>query len=129
VVHPTLGRAAFLLDPDGVKLHWLTSAQYERTGLTPDNATIEKDCRRGGKLPLKPDAWNSLKMSITANTLSLTLNDTLIYERKIETEKSRHFGLFHYAGDEQVRVRNVLYQGNWPRTLPPLAEQELAGEK
>src|SRR5690606_22609355 len=36
-VHPALGRAAVLLSPEGVALHRLTAASYERTGLLPDN--------------------------------------------------------------------------------------------
>ena len=37
MVHPALDRLAFLLEPDGVKIHRLTDGAYERTGLTPDN--------------------------------------------------------------------------------------------
>ena len=37
MVHPSLDRLAFLLEPDGVQVHRLTDGAYERTGLAPDN--------------------------------------------------------------------------------------------
>ena len=61
-VHPALGRMSFLLDPDGVKLHWLTDAQWDRSGLEPDNAIVEKSSQIGpASLPLKNDDWNHIK--------------------------------------------------------------------
>lgn len=125
-VHPALGRAAFLLEPEGVTLHWLTDAQHERTGLAPDNATVEKACRRGpDKLPLKSGDWNRLALAVKGETLTLTLNGTVIYERPVEPENQRQFGLFRYGGLTDVRVKNVTYRGDWPKTLPTLKEQEL----
>src|SRR5262249_47719951 len=47
LVHPALDRLTFLLDPDGVRVHWLSDAQYDRTGLAPDNASDEPDHRKG----------------------------------------------------------------------------------
>ena len=127
-VHPSLDRVAFLLEPDGVKEHWLTAAQYERTGLAPDNVTIEKECQRGPeKLPLKPNDWNRVKLVIAGDTLTLALNDVAIYERPVEPWNQRQFGLFRYGGDTDVRVKNVIYRGNWPKALPSVKEQELAG--
>ena len=32
---PRLDRLTFLLEPDGVKIHWMTDAQYDRSGLAP----------------------------------------------------------------------------------------------
>jgi tetratricopeptide (TPR) repeat protein len=125
LTHPALDRLAFLLEPDGVKVHWLTDAQYDRTGLAPDNAAVEKDSRRGpDALPLKPNAWNRVKLSLAGDTATLALNDTVVYERKLEPTNQRFFGLFHYADETEVRVRNVVYKGDWPRKLPEV--QELA---
>ncbi|MBC8115143.1 MAG: DUF1583 domain-containing protein, partial [Candidatus Saccharimonas sp.] len=127
-VHPALGRMVLLLDPDGVKVHWLTDAQFERGGLAPDNAFVEKEHRRGpAKLPLKENDWNRLALKVTGDTLALALNGEPVYERPLEASNLRTFGLFHYAGDTDVRVKNVIYRGNWPKTLPSVKEQELAG--
>src|SRR5262249_24471871 len=122
-----MDRLAFLLDPGGVKVHWLTDAQHDRTGLAPDNVTIEKDPRKGPeKLPLKPDAWNALKLALKGDTVTLTLNDTVIYERPLQRTNGRISGLFHSADASEVRVRNVVFKGDWPKSLP--AAQELAGK-
>jgi tetratricopeptide (TPR) repeat protein len=119
MVHPALGRTAFLLEPDGVKVHWLTDGAYERSGLSSDNTADEADSRRGaGSIPLRPKAWNRLELTVTGDRLALRLNDQPIEERAIESVNQRSFGLFHYADATAVRVRNVTYEGRWPRSLP-----------
>ena len=128
-VHPALGRLAFLIEPDGVKLHIVTDAQYDRSGLAPDNVTVEQTHRRGpATLPLKSGEWNKLSLTMTGDTLGLSLNGVAIYERSVEPNNSRLFGLFRYSGETDVRVKNVIYRGNWPMTLPSVKEQELAGK-
>ncbi len=127
MVHPALDRLVFLLQPDGVRLHWLTDAQYDRSGLAPDNTVDEPQCRRGpARLPLQPDAWNRLRLTVAGDTVRLTLNGQLVYERPIEPTNQRLFGLFHYADQTTARVRHVVYRGQWPRQLPPVEKQELA---
>jgi hypothetical protein len=119
MVHPALDRLAFLLEPDGVKIHRLTDGSFERTGLAADNLTEEPDYRRGpASLPLKPNAWNRLELKLAGDKVTLELNGQLIYDRPLEPTNQRSVGLFHYRDETQVRVRNVTYQGNWPRTLP-----------
>jgi Tol biopolymer transport system component len=126
-VCPAMDRLAFLLRPDGVRLHWITNAPFDSTDLSPDNVMDEPQNRRGpAALPLKPAAWNRLRLNMTGRTLSLTLNGQLIYQRELEAANRRTFGLFHYAGDSEVRVRNVVMRGDWPRSVPAASEQELA---
>jgi len=127
LVHPALDRLTFLLEPAGVRVHWLTDAQFDRTGLGPENATDEPANRRGPKaLPLKERDWNRLKVSLKGDVASLALNGTAIYERKLEPTNRRGFGLFHYMDQTDVRVRKFSYRGNWPKSLPAVADQELA---
>ncbi len=119
MVHPALDRLAFLIEPSGVKIHRLTDGVYERSGLLPENVCDEPENRRGsGPLPLKPQAWNHLALRLAGEKVTIDLNGQAIYERRIEAENQRSFGLFHYADETQVRVRNVTYQGKWPRSLP-----------
>jgi tetratricopeptide (TPR) repeat protein len=119
LTHPALGPEAFLLDPDGVKIHHLTDGAYERSGRTPDNATVEPESRRGpASLPLKAKAWNHAALTLKGDTLTLRLNGEPICERRIESSTPRLFGLFHFADETEVRVRNVTYRGDWPRRLP-----------
>ena len=126
MTHPSLDRLVFMIDPKGpTKVHWRTDAQHDRTGLAPDNLADEPDRRRGpAEVNLKPNAWNSAKLAVVGDAVTLTINDVLIYERPIEPTNQRVFGLFHYADEGEVRVRNVTYKGSWPRSLP--ATQGLA---
>ncbi len=119
VVHPALDRLAFLIEPDGVKVHVLTDGAFERNGLAGGNTRDEPENRRGpASLPLKPNAWNNLILSVAGDKVTLELNGQAIYERSLEPANQRSFGLFHFADETQVRVRSVSYQGHWPRRLP-----------
>lgn len=88
--------------------------------------TAQRRARRGAKLPLMAREWNAIKFSTKGDTLTIELNGAVIFTHEIETTNLRHFGLFHYANESDVRVRNVRYRGEWPKTLPPIKQQELA---
>ncbi len=119
LVHPALDRLAFLLEPDGVRVHRLTDGAYERSGLSPDNVRDEPENRRGpASLPLKSKSWNQMAVAIKGDKVTLELNGQAIFERTLEPANRRAFGLFHDADATQARVRNVIYQGDWPRSLP-----------
>ena len=119
VVHPSLDRLAFLLEPDGVKIHELTDGAYERNGLAAGNTREEPEDRRGtASIPFKPSAWNNLVLSVAGDRVRLELNGQAIHERSLEPTNQRTFGLFHFADLTQVRVRSVSYQGRWARRLP-----------
>jgi hypothetical protein len=125
--HPALDRLAFLLEPNGVQTHSITDGRYNRTELRPDNRITEPANRRGpAMLPLKTGEWNHMKVAIAGNTVMLELNDELIYERVLEPENERTFGLFHFEDVSTVRVRNIVMRGDWPKTLPSVSEQGLA---
>lgn len=124
---PAIDRLAFLLEPSGVELHWLSDAQHDRTGLTPDNRTTEKENRRGpAPLPLKERDWNQVRLALQGDAIALHLNGVEIYQRNLEPTNQRVFGLYHDAARSETRVRNVRYRGDWPKSFPSLAEQELA---
>jgi|GEM_PF-860831 tetratricopeptide (TPR) repeat protein len=142
-VAPVMDRLAFVLDPDhGVRIHWITDARFDHTLLDPANMSDEPEYRRGGGTQpdtsvstssviglasLKPNAWNKVSLQLTGDTVHLFLNGQEIYERPLEPENQRTFGFFHYCGQTEARVRNVTWAGDWPKQLPSLAEQELAG--
>ena len=124
--HPALDRLVFLLDPDGVRLHWLTDGSYDETSVSPDNVVDEPENRRGpGQLPLNLNEWNRLKLEIAGAKVSLELNGQLIYERELESTNHRTFGLFHYADRTELLAGNLVMRGDWPKELPPVFEQEL----
>lgn len=127
LTHPALGRLAFVLADDGVRLHWITDARFDRSSLAPENSFLvsgQKD--RPDPLPLKSDAWNAMRLSLAGRTVKLELNGEKILEQELGASNSRHFGLFHYSGRTEVRVRNVIMRGDWPTTLPSVREQQLA---
>jgi tetratricopeptide (TPR) repeat protein len=127
-IHPTLGRMVMMLAEDGVKIHWLTDAQFERGGLAPDNLFIEQERRRGTAMPLKAGDWNKVNLKLKGDVVTLTLNGDTIYERPVDSNNLRNFGFFRYACDTDARIKNVVYRGNWPKSLPSLKDQELAGD-
>lgn len=126
MTHPTLGRRTFLLEPEGVRQHWITDAQFDRTSLSPDNSFPLDNANQTGPLPLKPDDWNSLRLSITGETVRLELNGKEIVETPLHETNPRHFGLFHFSEQSEVRVRNVVMRDDWPKTLPAVEDQQLA---
>jgi hypothetical protein len=117
-VHPALGRLAFLIEPNGVRVHWLTAGEAEWTGLAENNATIEPLNRRGPRpLPLNPAQWNRLRMALSKDTLTLTLNDVEIYARKMDAGNSRRFSLYYDRSRSAAQVRNVVMHGDWLERL------------
>jgi hypothetical protein len=117
--HPALDRLAFLLEPDGVKLHWVTDGPADKSGTPVDNAKDEPGCRRGpAKLPLKPKAWNRVRLAVAGDVVTVAVNGEAVYERPIEPTNQRLFGLFHYTDRTEARVRGVTLTGDWPRQVP-----------
>ena len=120
--HPALDRIAFLLRPDGVKLHWVTDSPYDSSDISPDN----EFAGTSRPLPLLAGDWNRLVLHVVGSRASLALNGEAVFAGDIDSSNRRTFGLFHYVDNTEVRVRNVVMRGNWPKTVPVVAEQELA---
>jgi hypothetical protein len=117
-VHPTLGRLAFLIEPGGVRLHWITDGDREWTGLSEDNAVVVPFDRRGPKpLPLVEADWNRMTIAIERGKATLTLNEQLVYQRKLDPQADRNFGLYHDACRSAAQVKNVVMRGDWPERL------------
>jgi hypothetical protein len=124
--HPALDRLAFLLTPNGVRVHWITDARFDRTNVSPGNAFDEPENRRGPtRLPLRSGDWNHIKLAIVGRMATVELNGQLVFERELEAINRRTFGLFRYA-ETELRVRNVVIRGDWPKAVPPVLAQELA---
>jgi hypothetical protein len=128
VVHPALDRRVWILDPRGVSVHWATDGNFERNGLDPRNLTDEPTNRLGpSPLPLNPGTWNRLRLALTGDVVHLSLNGELVYRSELEPTNQRRFGLFYWSDQTEARVRNVIWRGDWPRELPSVESQELAG--
>src|SRR5207245_11396711 len=108
-------RLAFLLEPDGVRLHRLTDKPADDwTGLAIDNVIGDKP---GGKLPLKAGDWNALSLVNSADGVKIDLNGATVYEAKLAPDVERLFGFFHYRDRTAVRVRNVVLAGSWSKAF------------
>jgi hypothetical protein len=118
LVHPAFDRLAFMLEPDGVKIHTITDGPNERSGQKIDNLTVEPNNRRGGNLPLNDKAWNKMRLILKGDVVTLQLNGQEIYQRAVEPANQRFFGLFHYTDTSEARVRLATYSGDWPKRLP-----------
>jgi tetratricopeptide (TPR) repeat protein len=126
MVHPAIGRMALLVEPQGVCIHPLTDAQYERS-LPQGDAKVEQASPRASaaaEIPLRAGEWNRLALRLSGDELSLTVNGQEMHEHyKLAADHERFFGLFHFADETDVRVRKVVYSANWPKRLP--AEMEI----
>ncbi|MBC7968329.1 MAG: DUF1583 domain-containing protein, partial [Fuerstia sp.] len=125
IVHPAIGRRALLLARAGVQNHWVTNNVSDFTTLDPLNTSQAENRISVASLPFKEDAWNQLSLSINEDTLAISLNGVPVYEGNLEPTNDRTFGLFYFCDQSEARVRNVVLKGDWPKTLPPVAEQEL----
>jgi len=125
--HPAFDRLAFVLEPRGIRLHWLTDGKYDPTGVSPDNVVDEAGQRAGSTpLPLNANAWNRMRIVTQGDRVVLELNGQRIFERPLEATNARTFGLFHYSDRTELKVRNVVMRGDWPKSLPPVEDQELS---
>lgn len=123
-VHPSLDRQAFIIDIDGLRQHWITDGFFDRTESSPIETTELVD----GPLPLRDNAWNEMRLTLEGDTIKLVLNDRLIYFGEIDAANQRAFGLFHWADQAEARAKNIVWEGDWPKKLPPIEQQELAGK-
>ncbi len=125
LVHPAMGRLAFLLNRAGVQTHWISNGVWDQSALDSLNASPAPGSP--ATLPLQPDAWNTVSLRLTGDTVHLQLNGVPVSTRKLEPTNDRTFGIFYDCGQTEARVRNVVLQGHWPKKLPPVDEQELRG--
>lgn len=125
IVHPALDRLTFLLEPQGVRLHWMTDHSDTEAGDLPlGNVADEPAARRGPpSLPLNVGEWNHIALSLTDDEVSIELNGVLIFQRKLESTNDRLFSFFRYQDQTDARIRNVVLSGNWPEQIP--REEEL----
>ncbi|GAA4455454.1 DUF1583 domain-containing protein [Novipirellula rosea] len=123
--HPAVGRNCYLISGEGVRLHQLTDGRHERSSLRSDNASEVSGDQP--TLSLLANAWNKMQVEVIGNQLRLLLNGELVYETILESDRlQRKFGLFHYADQSDLRVRNPRWTGDWPKQMPGLDAQNLA---
>ncbi len=114
IVHPVLGRIAFLLEPDGIAIHQLAGGE-----LASDNRRVEPAWRRGpARPPLIDGGWNRLRLALSGDKVTIELNGVLVHESPFDRAEPRPFGFFHFADQTVARVRRVRLRGSWAKQLP-----------
>ncbi len=126
-VHPAVDRLALMIEPAGIREHWITDGRLETIDIAPDNLSDVPEARRGpATLPLNVEDWNQMSLSLKHGVLRVTLNGVDVYERQLPADRPRMFGLFRYSGETSARVRNLFLRGDWPQTIPASSAQTLA---
>ena len=115
-VHPAIGRTAFLLLPDGVQEHTVTNGKHGTANLQPENRTVVSANQLSNALLLTQT--NTMKFRLQGNEVTLLLNGIGIYRKTLNTDEQRFFGFFHYPGHSEARISDVIYRGDWKRSLP-----------
>ena len=126
MVHPALGRLAFLIQPQQVIVHPITDGKYDRTSARPDGGNVTSASPALKAPILKPNAWNQAALQLTRDELHIRVNGTIVHTQTLPRNGVRHFGLFHFNDQTTARARNVDWSGDWPKQLPPLDQQTLA---
>lgn len=119
MVYPSLGRTAFILDPAGVHLHWITDIPHMAiAGLAPDNAvTFSKAGDEPAGLSLQPDSWNQVSLRMDADGATLLLNGKSVCRHAIAPHGNWMFGFFRYRNRTAAEVRRITLVGHWPAAL------------
>ena len=124
--HPAIGRTVFLLTDKGVQRHRLTDGRFDRTKLRPDNGTSVKDATQQS-LPLLPKQWNRVEVNRTGERFTVVLNGQEVCQEPLTDDTTMpQFGIFHFADQSSLLVRNFTWNGQWPKQLPSVHDQELA---
>lgn len=127
--HPAFDRLAFLIEPDGVRAHSITDGRYEKSTVLvgkPLSLVLKDDRKQSRPVPLKAGQWNKVRLTAVGQRLTIHVNDESVFAHNLNRFNSRHFGLFHFRDLTELRVRNVVMRGEWPRGLPAVADQLLA---
>jgi len=122
-IHPVLGETAYLLEKDGVATHHLTAAQWETSPIALDNRQPLSDTAP----PWVENGWNKVRLTLKGDKVTINVNGTEVASDTTGLPTGeRFFGLFRYSDQTECRVRNLVYRGAWPTTLPEVAQQQLA---
>lgn len=104
-VHPTIGRIAMLLRPDGVKLRWLLAVgSRECYQMDVDHEITAPNLIGLGLPDLREDQWNDVSLTRSGRSVTLTINEQPIVE--VQCSDDMRFGLTTLRGGT-AKVRDV----------------------
>ena len=116
-VHPTIGRVAYVLRPDGLKVHWMNAANT--SWKIPQGFEASLPDAEPKPLPLKSGEWNQVELVRTGAKLAIKLNGETVFDGEPQSRLGDMvFGFFHYRDQANARLRNVVLTGAWPDQVP-----------
>ena len=116
-IHPTIGRVAYMLRPEGVHLHWMNAGSTSWK-IPPD---YEVPVPESDPQPcvLIPRQWNKVELDRNGNHLQIAVNGETVFDQEAQSRLGDMvFGLYHNGTKTSARIRNVTLRGNWPDNLP-----------
>ncbi|MCC9602923.1 DUF1583 domain-containing protein [Stieleria sp. JC731] len=115
--HPTIDRVAYMLRPDGCKLHWMSTGSSSWS--IPKGYEVSVPGAPERSIELKESDWNEVEISRDGDQLTIKVNGDLAYQDQPTTrDGSMVFGFFHDSRATKARIRNVVLTGDWPEKLP-----------
>ncbi len=116
---PAIGSLAFVFDPKGLKLHWISELdEGDWTGLSAENI-VDDPKGKSGPLSLKSGEWNKVELSLKNGVVHIGINGKPAGEVSLEGVGiwRSQFGLYHDRTRTSAKVRNVVLSGHWPKEL------------
>ena len=115
-VHPSIGRIAVLLRPEGAKLRWLPQGRsLESLELDPLNEVAPDEVLGSGALQLHQGQWNTVELTADGDRVRVAVNGEPVCS--LATSIDKRPGLLGEQG-RGCRVRAMRLSGPWPETLP-----------
>lgn len=124
--HPAIERLAFVLSTDGIRLRWIDDGIHDHS--SEFRSVSQQSNPVSESLFLKENDWNQLRLTFQGNHVQIAVNGVDAYQHKM-VQRQRRLGLYYVASESSLEVRNMVWRGNWPRVLPTVDQQELAGNK
>lgn len=121
-VHPSIGRVAYMLRPDGCHLHWMNAGST--SWKIPADYEVPLPGAEPNPCPLKPGQWNQVQLKRNGTNLQISLNGETVFDQEPQSRLGDMiFGLYHNGTKTSARIRNMTLRGDWPESLP----EELLG--
>jgi hypothetical protein len=120
-----VGSLAFVITPEGLKLHWLSERrEADWTELAAD-ILVSHPTIPAKASTLKPGEWNNVGLSLENNHVKILDNGVLAGRVELGKGGSRQFGLYHDRSRSTAMVRDPRLLGPWPNKLSENAMQDL----
>ena len=120
MAHPALGRLAFLIEPDGVQLHWMTDGPGPTPpAWRPTTPSTSPEPPGPGPLPLKPGDWNRATLALDGGDRSRSTSTASgVFEHPIGAGRRPDLRLLPRQGPDRRRRSATSSSGATGRPSP-----------